>query len=128
MRAGRGGATLREACVMSKVSSLFAARSVRIGLLAVATALVIVPTVARAKQHVDHRDATRLSIKHSWVGVAPPTKASAAPVQVAVLPAPAVRIDRSRAVSPVHVVRHAAVRAFDDTITDPLRGPPSRLS
>jgi hypothetical protein len=101
---------------------------VRVGLLAVATALVIVPTVARARQHVDHHDATRLSIKHSWLGVAPPTKASAATVQIAVLPAPAVWIDRSRVISPIYVVRTAAVRAFDDTITDPLRGPPSPLS
>jgi hypothetical protein len=113
---------------MSRVSSLFTAFFERIGLLAVATALVVVPTVARARQHVDRRDATRLSIKYSWVGVAPPTKASAAAVQVAVLPAPAVRIDRSPAVSPVHVVRHAAVRPVDDTITDPLRGPPSHVS
>jgi hypothetical protein len=114
--------------VISKASSLFAARAVRISLLALATALVIVPTVARARQHVDRKDTTRLSIKHSWLGVAPPTKASSAPTPVALGPAPVVRIERSAVVSPVQIVQDATIPTFDDTITDPLRGPPSRVS
>jgi len=113
---------------MSRVSSLCLNRVVRVGLLAVATALVIVPTAARAKQHVEHRDSTRLSIKHSWLGVAPPTKASVAPVQAAVLPPPVVELDHSRAVSFVSVARSVALRAVYDNLSDPLRGPPSRFS
>jgi len=112
---------------MSKVSSLFVGRAVRIGLLAIATALVLVPTAARARQHVEHRDTTRLSIRHSWLGVAPPTKASVAPVQVAVLPPPVVEIDHSRVISLVHAARSVAPRTVYDSLTDPLRGPPSLL-
>jgi hypothetical protein len=113
---------------MSRVSSLFVGRAVRLGLLAVAAALVLVPTVARARQHVEHRDATRLSIKHSWLGVAPPTKASIAPVHVAVLPPPVVELDRSRAVSYVHVARSVTPRDRHHDLSNPLRGPPARLS
>lgn len=113
---------------MSKVSSLYVGRSVRLGLLAVATALVLVPAAARARQRVEHHDATRLSIKNSWLGIAPPTKASVAPVQVAVVPPPVVEIDHSPAVSFVSVAWSVAPGAVHDDSSDPLRGPPSRLS
>jgi hypothetical protein len=113
---------------MSKVSSLFVGRAVRSGLLAIATALVLVPTVARARQAVEHCETTRLSIKQSWLGVAPPTKASVAPVQVAVLPPPVVQIDHGRLVSFVHAAWSLAPRAVHVDRSDPLRGPPSRLS
>jgi hypothetical protein len=111
---------------MSKVSSLFAGRPVRIGLLAVATALVVVPTVARARQRVEHHDTTRLSIKHSWLGVAPPTKASVAPVRAAVLPLPVVELDRSRFGARVAPACPPAPRIVYCRWFDPLRGPPSR--
>lgn len=110
---------------MSKVSSLFVGRAMRIGLLAIATALVLVPTVARARQQVEHRDTTRLSIKHSWLGVAPPTKATVAPVQVAVLPPPVVEIDHRRTIARVHAAHSVAPRTLYDGLTDPLRGPPT---
>jgi hypothetical protein len=113
---------------MSKVTSLCLNRAVRIGLLAVATALVIVPTVARANQHVERRDSTRLSIRHSWIGVAPPTKAFVAPVEAAVLPPPVVEVDHNRAVSFVSVAWSVAPCALCDNVSDPLRGPPSYLS
>jgi hypothetical protein len=113
---------------MSKVSSLFAGRAVRLGLLAIATALVLVPTAARARQHVERHDATRLSIKHSWLGVAPPTKASVAPAQVAALPPPVFEVDRSRSDARVDPAHDPAPRAVDGQQVDPLRGPPSRLS
>jgi hypothetical protein len=113
---------------MSKVSSLFVGRAVRLGLLAVATAVVLVPTVARARQHVERHDATRLSIKHSWLGVAPPTKASIAPAQVAVLPPPVVEIDRSRLAAPVAPAHDPAPGIVDGQRLDPPRGPPSRLA
>jgi len=47
---------------------------------------------------------------------------------VAVLPPPVVEIDHSRAVSFVSVARSVALRAVYDHLSDPLRGPPSRLS
>jgi hypothetical protein len=113
---------------MTKVSSLLVSRAVRLGLLAVATALVLVPTAARARQQVERHDATRLSIKHSWLGVAPPTKASVAPAQVAVLPPPVVVVDRSRTDARVDPAHDLAPRAVEGQRLDPLRGPPSRLS
>ena len=98
------------------------------GILVLAAALVLVPTATRARQQVERKDATRLSIKNSWLGVAPPTKASVAPAQVAVLSPPAVEIDPSRAISFVQTAWSAAPRAVCDDPSDPLRGPPSRLS
>jgi hypothetical protein len=113
---------------MSKVSSLFVGRAVRLGLLAVATALVLVSPLARARQQVEHHDATRLSIKHSWLGVAPPSKASIAPAQVAVLPSPVVEIDRSRLAARVDPAHNAAPPIVDGQRLDPPRGPPSHVS
>jgi hypothetical protein len=113
---------------MSKVSSLCVARAVRFGLLALAVALVLVPTVARARQQVEHRDATRLSIKHSWLGIAPPTKTSVVPTQVAVLPPPVVEIDRRHVSARVVPPHDPAPSNVDGQRLDPLRGPPSRLS
>jgi len=113
--------------LMSRNASLVR-RLFGVGIAMLVVALVLVPTAARAKQQVERKDATRLSIKHSWLGVAPPTKASVAPVQAAVLPPPVVEIDHSRAVSFVCVARSVAPRAVYDDLSDPLRGPPSRLS
>jgi hypothetical protein len=113
---------------MSKVSSLCLNRAVRIGLLAVAAALVVVPTVARAKQRIEGRESTRLSIKHSWLGVAPPTKASVAPAQVAVLPPPVVEIGRDPVAALGAPARIPTPYIVDGHPLDPPRGPPSRLS
>src|SRR5215831_19405180 len=99
---------------MSKVSSLFVGRAVRTGLLALAAALVLVPTIARARQHVEHRDATRLSIKHSWV----------AAYQAAVLPPPIVEIGRGAFVARVDPARSRAPRIVDALPFDSPRGPP----
>jgi len=98
-------------------------RSLRLAILAVA--LVLVPTLARAQQQVEHRDATRLSIRHSWLGVAPPTKASVAPMTIAVLPVPAAlpaEPARSTGTAPVLV---PVVRRLISPDAEPLRGPPS---
>jgi hypothetical protein len=105
----------------------FVRRLLSLGIAALAAALVVVPTAARARQQVERKDATRLSIKNSWLGVAPPTKASVAPVQVAVLPAPVAQVDRSRVVSLVQAVGTLVPRAAHRDLSDPLRGPPSRL-
>lgn len=102
-------------------------RPLRVALLTIAVALVLVPTLARAHQQVEHRDATRLSIKHSWLGVAPPTKASAslAPVAVAVLPVTALNVMPARSIAwqiaPLVVSPPRNVFASSDS----LRGPPS---
>ena len=102
-------------------------KATRLFIAAIAIALVLVPTITRAQQHVEHRDATRLSIKHSWIGVAPPTKALVATQQVVV--APAIGADREppRFVTPrapsVEPARHPVL----DLSPDPLRGPPSVL-
>jgi hypothetical protein len=110
---------------MSTTSS-FVPRPLSAGIVVLAAALALVPAIARARQQVDRKDATRLSIKHSWLGVAPPTKASAAPTQVAVLPAPVVAIDRGRPAARVDQAHNAAPRLVDRKRFDPPRGPPSR--
>jgi hypothetical protein len=100
-------------------------KATRLAILAIAVALVLVPTIKRAQQHVEHRDATRLSIKHNWIGVAPPTKAAIAPRQILTLPGIGVEADPSPVVArrpaPVEPVRHPVL----DRSPDPLRGPPS---
>jgi hypothetical protein len=112
---------------MSTIASLVR-RLFAFGIVVLVAALVLVPTAARARQHVDRQDTTRLSIKHSWLGVAPPTKASVAPAQAAILPPPVVEIDHSRLLSRIAPVRNPAPPNVDDQRFDPLRGPPSRLS
>jgi hypothetical protein len=87
-----------------------------------------VPTAARARQRVERHDATRLSIKHSWLGVAPPTKASVAPAQVAVVPPPVVELDRSRVSARVVPARMPVPHVVDGHPLDPPRGPPSLVS
>jgi hypothetical protein len=49
-------------------------------------------------------------------------------VSVAVLPAPVAEVDCSRVVSLVHAVGTFVQRAPHSDLSDPLRGPPSRLS
>lgn len=113
--------------VMPTLSTQSARRLVRIGIAILAAAVVLVPTIKRAQQHVEHRDATRLSIKHSWIGVAPPTKADVAPQPIVILPVPAADPEPARVVRgrPV-VAEHAPHRVFDFS-PDPLRGPPAAL-
>jgi len=119
---------------MSKVSSFFVSRpvspvsAVRVGLLAVAVALVMVPTVARARQHVEHRDATRLSIRHSWIGIAPPAKASVSPVQVAVVAPPVVEVGLSCPPARVTPAHDPVPHIVDSQRLDPPRGPPPSLA
>ena len=100
-------------------------RPLRFAVLTIAVALVLVPTLARAHQQIEHRDATRLSIKHSWLGVAPPTKASLAPVAVAVLPVTALNLTPAFTIAwriaPPVVSPARNVFASSDS----LRGPPS---
>jgi hypothetical protein len=89
-------------------------------------ALVLVPAIKRAQQHVEHRDATRLSIRHNWIGVAPPTKAAVAPQPIVVVPPIGVEPDPPPqvAVRPA-VSAEPARRPVLELSPDPLRGPPS---
>ena len=102
-------------------------RCLRLAVLTLAAAVVLVPTLARAQQQVELRDTTRLSIKHSWLGVAPPTKAWVAPVTIAVLPVPAARpTEPARFTGPAPLLV-SAVRRIVLPSPEPLRGPPSAL-
>jgi hypothetical protein len=114
--------------VISKLSSIVPSRRVRGGLAVIALALVLVPTLARARQQVERRDSTRLSIKHSWVGVAPPTKASVTTAPVAVLPAVAPRVERLSPQPRILCDGTVTLHESPQDLSDPLRGPPSRLS
>jgi hypothetical protein len=100
--------------------------SSRLAVLALAAAIVLVPTIARAQQHVERRDATRLSIKHSWVGVAPPTKASVTPQPIVSLPVDAEReaprVEHDAIPAPV-----PTLRSILEQSPDSLRGPPHAL-
>ena len=99
-------------------------RALRLTILTIAAAVVLVPTLARAHQRIERRDATRLSIKHSWLGVAPPTKASVAPVAIAVLPVPAeIPAEPGRIAGAVPPVVQPVCRAVRPG-PEPLRGPP----
>jgi len=112
---------------MPNLSAKSVRRSVLAGIATLAVALILVPTIKRAQQHVEHRDATRLSIKHSWIGVAPPTKASIAPKPIVTLPALAAELDPPRVVRRHPVVIEAVAHPVLDFSPDPLRGPPSVL-
>jgi len=95
------------------------------GIAILAVAVVLVPTIKRAQQHVEHRDSTRLSIKHSWIGVAPPTKADVAPQPIVILPALAADVDLARVVRGRPVILEPAPHPVFDFSPDPVRGPPS---
>ena len=88
-------------------------------------ALVLVPAVARARQHVEHREATRLSIKHSWIGVAPPSKASVAPEPVVIVAAVVAQPEPSPVAPRAVFTIASALHHILEQSPDPLRGPPS---
>ena len=113
--------------VMPNLSSLSVRRSVRTGIAILAVALILVPTIKRAQQHVERRDATRLSIRHSWIGVAPPTKATVAPQQIVTLPLRVSRPELARLVTRDRLVVEPAPHPVLDFSPDPLRGPPALL-
>jgi hypothetical protein len=100
-------------------------KATRIFIAAIAIALVLVPTIKRAQQHVEHRDATRLSIKHSWIGVAPPTKAAITSQHVVVLPALGAEPEPPRVAMPRPPSVEPALHPVLDFSPDPLRGPPT---
>jgi hypothetical protein len=97
----------------------------RLGVLAIALTLVLVPAMARARQHVEHRDATRLSIKHSWIGVAPPSKATVAPQPILALPPIAADPDPARIVRRASILVAPALHPVPAKSPEPLRGPPA---
>lgn len=120
-----GGTRVTGTAKMLKSSSTLARMFARLSVVTLAVALVLVPTLARARQSVEHRDATRLSIKHSWVGVAPPSKASVAPRPVLVSPALTPPPQDERIATRPPVIADPAPRVGVLDSSDPLRGPPS---
>jgi|SRR3954468_21847978 hypothetical protein len=100
-------------------------KATRLFVAAIALALVLVPTITRAQQHVEHRDATRLSIKHSWIGVAPPTKAVVAPLHAIVLPVLTIESEPAHGAKRRPVLIEPALHPVLELSPDPLRGPPS---
>jgi hypothetical protein len=109
---------------MTKMSSLFVRRFAWLGLAAIVLAIVVVPAAARARQHIERRDATRLSIKHSWIGVAPPTKATITLKQIVTLPIIAERAEPARVVIRRLLVVEPTPHPVVDLSPDLLRGPP----
>jgi hypothetical protein len=107
------------------ISKVFSRLGVRSGIVAIAVALVLVPAIARAHQRVEHRDATRLSVKQSWIGVAPPTKAAIAPQPAVVLPAIASEPEPPRLSERAVIAPPPSLHPARDLSPDPLRGPPS---
>jgi hypothetical protein len=101
---------------MLKASRLFVA--------AIALALVLVPTITRAQQRVARRDATRMSIKHSWIGVAPPTKALIPPQQIVVVPAIGADPEPPRVTTRLAAPVEPALHPVPAVSPDLLRGPP----
>lgn len=90
------------------------------------TALVAVPTVMRAHQHVELRDTTRLTIRLNWQSDAPPQKhLFGLDAQVQGTPSPVIDLHRPR-------LRHAGTLTDEpirhspfDRVPDTFRGPPS---
>jgi hypothetical protein len=113
---------------MLNVAATSVRRSVRAGIVALAMAVILVPTIKRAQQHVEDRDATRLSIKHSWIGIVPPAKASIAPQQIVTLPPLVATPEPSRVVKRPPVVVEPALHPVLELSPDPLRGPPPARS
>ena len=101
-----------------------------LGSLVVAVALVLVPTVMRARQHLSLHENTRLSIRLNWQSDAPPrmhvvaitTRGNAAlmPRVFAIQPP-------SRLLPRVPAFDEPVVRPFLDNSPDPQRGPPVLL-
>jgi hypothetical protein len=103
-----------------------------LGSLVVAVALVLVPTVTRARQHLCLHETTRLSIRLNWQSDAPPrmhlvaggARGHAALVpRVFVIPPPI-----SRFLSRAPAFDEPVVRPLLDNSPDLLRGPPVLFS
>ena len=100
--------------------------------LVIAAALVIVPTVMRARQHVELRDTTRLSIRLNWQSDAPPQKSLIAPDDgpvAAAAPVALVQQPHAARVTPrVHAYDEPVLLPPFDNSPDLFRGPPALRS
>jgi len=108
----------------------FARLGARLGIVTIAIVVVLVPAIARAHQRVERRDATRLSIKHSWIGVAPPSKAVVSPQRVVLAPAIAVEpeLEPRPRLNGAVLAPPVALHPVLDLSPDSLRGPPASPS
>jgi len=101
------------------------------GVLVVVAALVLVPTVMRARQRVERRETTRLSIRLNWQSEAPPRiidvapdKASSDTGVLSTLAQP----PRVRAAAPAHAFDEPVAQPISGDPPDPLRGPPTPIA
>jgi hypothetical protein len=96
--------------------------------LVVAVALVLVPTVTRARQHLSLHDTTRLSIRLNWQSDAPPRMhlvAAGAREHAALVPRVfVIRPPISRLLPRAPAFDEPVVRPLLDNSPDLLRGPP----
>ena len=117
---------------MSNVLSRHNRRHAGFTALVIALALVAVPTIMRARQHVELHDTTRLSIKLNWQSATPPQRAMLAPddaVSGAVVPSALAQQPHAARVTPrVHAFDEPVTQPLLDNAPDLLRGPPAPLS
>jgi hypothetical protein len=92
-------------------------------------ALVIVPTILRARQHVKLHEATRLSIRLNWQSDAPPHRMVVVPDEESTGVAATIPLspqpEDARLSPRVHSCSEPIVQAPFDNAPDLFRGPPS---
>jgi hypothetical protein len=95
----------------------------------IVSALIIVPTIMRSRQHVDLRDSTRLSIRLNWQSDTPPQKSLVTPDDASAPAAATVDVvqqpQAARVRPRVHLYAEPIVRPPLDHAPDQFRGPPS---
>jgi hypothetical protein len=92
-------------------------------------ALVIVPTIMRARQHVELRDSPRLSIRLNWQSDTPPQKSLVTPDDASALAVATVTVvqqpQAARVRPRVHAYAEPIVQPPFDNAPNLFRGPPS---
>ena len=106
-------------------------RGVRVGVLLVTTALLLVPAIVRARQHLIPRDDIRPSVRLNWIGVTPPKDDLAQRATTDALELPLASRERSEA--PCFLARSFALdqpvpNSQRDNSPCVLRGPPTSLA
>ena len=103
---------------------------VRVLVALLVTSVVVVPTIMRARQHVELRDSTSLGTRLNWKSDAPPQKTFFVPsphTQTAVDAIAVATLQRPpRLVTSVRPADAPPRRTAFDNAPDLFRGPPSR--
>lgn len=121
-----------SSCIACPSESRYIGAVAKLFAVAIAVALIVVPTVMRSRQHIELHDSTRLSIRLNWQSDAPPQRDLFVPdtsVADAIVPLAFMQQPHAPAVAP-------RARIFDEPIVQPLfdnapdlfRGPPALLS